>query len=115
MPRDEAAQLALLQADAEAGVARAQRHLANRYLRGRGIQRDEAVGMMWLRRAAEQGLPQAQRELGEYLERGAGERAAVLEEAGRWYYLAARSGDRFAREHLARLAARRRAAGPGNP
>ena len=35
--------VALLQTDARQGIARAQRLLAMRYLRGRGVPKDEAV------------------------------------------------------------------------
>ncbi len=55
--------LSVLQRDAAAGTARAQRLLALRYARGRGIERDQAAALLWMRRAAEQGLALAQRDL----------------------------------------------------
>ena len=101
-PRAADERLALLLEDAERGVARAQRHLANRYLRGRGVVRDPARAAHWMRRAAEQGFAPAMRAWGEYLEQGVGgpaDPAAALT----WYRRAAARGDPPAREHLARL------------
>lgn len=100
--RDDQAKLHLLTEDAEQGIARAQRLLALRFLRGRGVPRDLCVGLEWLRRAAEQGHPQAQRDLGEFLERGEGV-ARNRDEAMRLYRLAARQGDPIALNHLRRL------------
>ena len=94
--------LQLLLEDARRGVPRAQRHLANRYLRGDGVPQDVTEGVCWLRRAAAQGLATAQRSLGELLEEGVVV-ARNLEEAVQWYRRAAAQGDPFARQHLQRL------------
>ncbi|HKK06867.1 MAG TPA: sel1 repeat family protein, partial [Gammaproteobacteria bacterium] len=104
MSMDADQRFALLREDAERGVARAQRHLANRYLRGRGVARDPALAAQWMRRAAEQRFPPAMRAWGEYLEQGvagpADPAAAAL-----WYRRAAAHGDPLARDLLARLEA----------
>lgn len=100
--RPAAEQLALLRADAERGVARAQRHLANRYLRGRGVPQDAALARAWMGRAASQGLAAAQRSYGEFLEQGIGG-APDRGQARRWYARAAAQGDPFAQEHLRRF------------
>ena len=100
---DDADKVRLLQADAEQGEARAQRHLANRYLRGQGVPEDAARAVYWMGRAAEAGLPAAQRSYGEFLEQGVGG-AADPDKARQWYRRAAEQGDRIARQHLQRLA-----------
>jgi len=92
----------LLQADAEQGEPRAQRHLANRYLRGRGVAEDPERAAYWMGRAAAAGLATAQRAYGEFLEQGVGQ-AADPDAARRWYRLAAEQGDPVAANHLSRL------------
>ncbi|KPK37388.1 MAG: hypothetical protein AMJ69_11685 [Gammaproteobacteria bacterium SG8_47] len=112
---DDTDKLELLQRDAERGIARAQRLLANRYLRGRGVTKDEELAAQWMRAAAEQGLATAQRVYGELLESGTGV-SANFTEAVRWYLRAAEQGDPEALAHLRRLveAARsRRQPSPG--
>ncbi len=99
---DEAVQLALLQSDARRGIARAQRHLANRYLRGRGVSRDVQRGAEWMQRAAEQGLPMAQRDLAGLYEQGLG-REQDVSQARAWYARAAAQGDVLARSALVRI------------
>lgn len=94
--------LELLQRDAERGVVRAQRLLANRYLRGRGVAKDERLAAEWMRRAADQGLATAQRAYGELLEAGRGV-SANFEEAVRWYLRAGEQGDPEALAHLRRV------------
>ena len=42
---------AVLQTDARQGMARAQRLLAMRYLRGRGVPKDEAIAFYWMQAA----------------------------------------------------------------
>lgn len=102
---DDQEKVRILQADAENGEPRAQRHLANRYLRGRGVDRDAEAAAHWMRRAAEAGLPQAQRGYGEMLEQGL-TGPADPEQARKWFQLAAKQGDPIARKHLDRLQAR---------
>ncbi|MFA9462038.1 tetratricopeptide repeat protein [Thiohalorhabdus methylotrophus] len=92
----------LLQADAERGEARAQRHLANRYLRGKGLPADPSLAAFWMERAARQGLAPAQRSFGEFLEQGVG-LDPDPEGARTWYAAASEQGDPVARRHLQRL------------
>ena len=94
---------ALLQTDARQGIARAQRLLAMRYLRGRGVPKDEAIAFYWMQLAAQQHFALAQRSLGELHENGFGV-ALDITLASHWYCLAALQGDHIAKEHLQRLA-----------
>jgi len=100
--QDEQGRLRLLMEDAERGEARAQRLLALRYLRGRGVGRDEALAHQWMERAAAQGFALAQRGLGELLEQGVGVPRDIAG-AERLYRLSAHQGDPIAQRHLARL------------
>src|SRR3569832_2390206 len=72
LSRDDPANFALLLHDAPVGDARAQRLLALRYLRGRGVTQDLTVAHRWLRLSADQSLALAQRDLGELYEQGGG-------------------------------------------
>ena len=94
---------AVLQIDASQGIARAQRWLAMRYLRGRGVPEDQAIAFYWMQLAAQQHFSLAQRSLGELYERGSGI-ALDMTQASHWYRLAALQGDSIAQEHLQRLA-----------
>ena len=97
---------AVLQTDAKQGIARAQRLLAMRYQRGRGVPKDEAIAFYWMQLAAQQSFARAQRSLGELYENGSGiTRDITL--ASHWYRLAALQGDSTAKEHLQRLALQR--------
>src|SRR3569832_1692076 len=80
--------------------APAQRLLALRYLRGRGVTQDLAVAHRWLRLSADQSLALAQRDLGELYEQGIGV-TQDMTEALRLYRLAAAQGDpiAIARQH----------------
>ena len=93
----------ILQVDASNGIARAQRLLAIRYLRGRGVPKDQAAAYYWMQLAAQQDSPMAQRSLGELYENGLGI-ALDITLASHWYGLAALQGDSIAKEHLQRLA-----------
>ena len=93
----------ILLADACHGIARAQRLLAIRYLRGRGVPKDEAVAFYWMQLAAQQHFSMAQRSLGELYENGFGI-AKDITLASHCYGLAAAQGDSTAKEHLQRLA-----------
>ena len=93
---------AVLQADASEGVARAQRLLAKRYLRGRGVPKDEAIAFYWMQLAAQQHFAMAQCSLGELYENGTGI-ALDITLAYHWYRLAALQGDSTAKEHLQRI------------
>ena len=94
---------AVLQTDAKHGIARAQRLLAMRYLRGRGVPKDEAIAFYWMQLAAQQHFSLAQRSLGELYERGSGITLDITQ-ASHCYRLAALQGDSIAQEHLQRLA-----------
>ena len=93
---------AVLQTDANPGIARAQRLLAMRYLRGRGVPKDEAIAFYWMQLAAQQHFSMAQRSLGELYENGLGI-ALNLTLAFDWYCLAALQRDSTAQKHLQRL------------
>ena len=97
----ESAEILLI--DAGHGIARAQRLLAIRYLRGRGVPKDEAAAFYWMQLAAQQHFSMAQRSLGELYENGFGI-AIDITLASHWYGLAALQGDSIAKEHLQRLA-----------
>lgn len=99
---DDAEKVRLLREDAEAGEARAQRHLANRYLRGKGVEADPERAAHWMARAAEGGLATAQRSYGEFLEQGIGVDVDTAAARG-WYRKAVEQGDPMARQHLQRL------------
>ena len=94
---------AVLQTDAKHGIARAQRLLAMRYLRGRGVPKDEAIAFYWMQLAAQQHFSLAQRSLGELYENGSGITLDITR-ASHCYRLAALQGDSIAQEHLQRLA-----------
>ena len=94
---------AVLETHAQEGDARAQRLLAMRYLRGRGVPKDVSIAVDWMQLAAQQHFAKAQRGLGELYESGLG---VVLDAAiaSHWYRLAALQGDPVASDHLQRLA-----------
>ena len=94
---------AVLQTDASQGMARAQRLLSTRYLRGRGVPKDEVIAFYWMQLAAQQNYATAQRSLGELYENGSGI-ALDISVASDWYRLAALQGDSVAKKHLQRLA-----------
>jgi TPR repeat protein len=98
---EESAEILLI--DAGQGIARAQRLLAIRYLRGRGVPKDAAAAFYWMQLAAEQEFSMAQRSLGEFYENGLGIKLDITL-ASHWYGLAALQGDSIAKEHLQRLA-----------
>ena len=105
---------AVLQTDASQGIARAQRLLAMRYLRGRGVPKDQAIAFYWMQLAAQQHFSLAQRSLGELYENGFGI-ALDITQASHWYRLAALQGDFIAKEHLQRLAQPKRHDEKGSP
>jgi hypothetical protein len=94
---------AVLQTDARQGIARAQRLLAIRYLRGRGVPKDEAIAFYWMQLAAKQNSAMAQRSPGELYENGSCITLGIAT-ASHWYRLAAQQGDSTAEEHLQRFA-----------
>jgi len=99
-PLAEDPKLELLRRHAERGDARAQRLLALRYRRGRGVTRDWTEAARWMHGAAAQGLSLAQRDLAEFYQQGIG----VARDAARaleLYRAAAAQGDPIARRRLA--------------
>ena len=93
----------VLRTEASHSVARAQRLLAIRYLRGRGVYKDEAISFSWIQLAAQQHSVMAQRSLGQLYEYGLGISTDITQ-ASHWYRLAALQGDFITKEHLQRLA-----------
>ena len=102
---------AVLQTDASQGIARAQRLLAMRYLRGRGVPEDQDIAFYWMQLAAQQHFSLAQRSLGELYENGFGI-TLDMTQASHWYRLAAFQGDTIAQEHFQRLVQPIHATGP---
>ena len=92
-----------LEADARQGIARAQRLLSTRHLRGRGVAKDEAIAFYWMQHAAQQNYATAQRSPGELYENGSGI-TLDISIASHWYGRAALQGDSIAKKHLQRLA-----------
>jgi TPR repeat protein len=96
---NEDAKFSLLRRHAEQGDARAQRLLALRYRRGRGVAQDWTEAVRWMQRAAAQGLSLAQRDLAEFYQQGVGvarDEARALE----LYRAAAAQGDPIAQRRL---------------
>jgi len=99
---DDEQKVSLLRLHAEQGDTRAQRLLALRLWRGRGMEKDLESAAYWMQRAASQGLSLAQRDLAEFYRYGIGverdpELALRLERA------AAAQGDPIARKRLKSL------------
>ena len=89
--------ISLLMDDAERGEARAQRLLALRYRRGRGVAQSDELAARWMKKAAAQGLALAERDLaGFYLEGIGVERDP--DEALRLFRQAAQKGDPIAKD-----------------
>jgi len=76
-----------VRANAEAGLASAQRRLGLMYAGGRGVEQDDAEAARWFRRAGEQGEPRAQASLGFSYALGKGVPLDYVE-AYRWLDLA---------------------------
>ena len=94
---------AVLETDAQQGIARAQRLLATRYLRGRGVPKNETIGFYWMQLAAQQNYAMAQRSLGDFYENGSGiTRDFTI--ASCWHGFAALQGDSIPKKHLQRIA-----------
>jgi uncharacterized protein len=77
---------------AEAGDAKMQRDLGNRYLHGIGVERDPIEARRWYVLAAGQGDGLAAYELGLIYENGLGV-SSDKREAGRWFAIGARAGN----------------------
>ena len=87
--------IALLKKDAEHGDARAQRLLAIRYWRGRGVTQSAELAAEWMKKAAAQAWVLALRDLAGFYQNGIGVERD-LAEALRLYRLAAGQGDPIA-------------------
>jgi TonB family protein len=97
------AQIAELMRAANAGDAKSQLELANKYFEGKEIGKNETQGMAYLRKAANQGLPRAQFEMGEHLARAPSPDYA---KAYMWYALAQRNGEKHSKKALKELTAK---------
>ena len=97
------AQIAELTKEANAGDAKAQLDLANKYFEGKEVGKNDTQGMAYLRKAADQNLPRAQFEMGEHLAHNA---SPDYPKAYMWYMLAERNGDKHSRKALKELAAK---------
>jgi len=96
--RDEQ-KVTLLRQEATQGDARAQRLLALRYLRGRGMERDHECAAKWMHKAAAQGLSLALRDLADFYQNGIGVRKDQAK-ALALYRAAAAGGDSIAIKYL---------------
>jgi len=95
--------ISLLMFEAHHGDARAQRLLALRYRRGRGVEQSDELAVQWMEKAALQGLSLAERDLGTFYHQGIGV-ARDLHQALRLYRLAAQQGDPIAKKLLQDMA-----------
>jgi hypothetical protein len=97
--RDDEQKISLLMTEAEQGDARAQRLLALRYWRGRGVMQSDELAVQWMKKAAAQKSALAERDLAGFYRQGIGvERDPA--EALRLYRLAAQQGDPIARRFI---------------
>ena len=87
---------------AEEGDAWAQGLLADRYLKGRGVEQSNEKYAEWIRRAADQGEPQSQFNMGCCYEEGIGV-PVNMELAVEWYQKSAEQGYKSAKEALRRI------------
>lgn len=102
--RDDEQKISLLMCEAERGDARAQRLLALRYWRGRGVTQSDELAAQWMKQAAAQKLALAERDLAGFYQQGIGvERDA--DEALRLYRLAAQQGDPIAKKFIREITA----------
>lgn len=93
--RDDEQKVALLKQDAEHGAARAQRLLALRYRRGRGVTQSNELAALWMKKAAAQNFALALRDLASFYQDGVGVEKDPAH-ALRLYRLAAQQGDPIA-------------------
>jgi len=103
MRRDDQQKLSLLMIEAQHGDARAQRLLALRYRRGRGVEQSDELAAQWMAKAAMQGLSLAERDLGTFYHQGIGV-VSDLQHALRLYRLAAQQGDPIAEKYIQEMA-----------
>jgi localization factor PodJL len=98
------AEIAILEAGAVRGDAKAQFLLSLRYSEGRGVVKDDARAAALASKSAEQGYAMAQYRMGALTERGVGV-GKSLPQAKAWYEKAAKLGNRKAMHNLAVLLA----------
>ena len=96
--RDEQ-KVTLLRQEAAQGDARAQRLLALRYFRGRGMEQNYERAVLWMHKAAAQGLSLALRDLAGFYRDGIGVRQDPAK-ALTLYQAAAGRGDPIAKKYL---------------
>jgi TPR repeat protein len=100
---DDQQKISLLMVEAQRGDARAQRLLALRYRRGRGVEQSDELAVRWMEKAALQGLSLAERDLGTFYHQGIGV-VRDLHRALQLYRLAAQQGDPIAKKILQEMA-----------
>jgi len=103
MRRDDRQIISLLMVDAHHGDARAQRLLALRYRRGRGVGQNDELAAEWMKKAAMQGLSLAERDLGTFYHHGIGV-VRDLQQALQLYRSAAQQGDPIAKKYIKEMA-----------
>lgn len=102
---DAPADLAALRRTAEAGDAKAQFALSERYRKAEGVEADQRAQLEWLTSAAKQGLPEAERTLANlYGELSLGDKVPnALRLYTEWMAKAARHGDLEAKLEMASM------------
>jgi uncharacterized protein len=90
--RDDAKALKLFEEGAKRGVLAGQEYMAWMYSKGRGVKRDVMKAVQWNLKAIESGSALAANNLGYLCEHGAEGLPASLEEAAKWYRVAAERG-----------------------
>jgi len=94
---------------AQAGDAKAQYDLADRYFEGAGMAKDPKQGLVWLRKSAGQGYVGAEATLGFFYQKGfyqnGVEIAPDAQEAANWYRKAARQNNTKAQTRLSEMLA----------
>lgn len=93
----------LFEKSAKQGYAAAYYELATHYLHGKGVAKDEAQAIAHLRTAATKGFLPAQRDMGYVYAKGVSGVKQDLNEAEKWYTMAAKQGDERAVRELAEI------------
>jgi len=90
---------------AEAGDAKAQCHLAEAYLEGKGIARDPVQGLAWLRKSVDQGFFGAEFALAYMYLNGAAKLPKDPHKAADWFRKAAKQQNKASQDALATMLA----------
>ncbi len=90
---------------AEAGDAKAQCHLAEAYLEGKGIAKDPVQGLAWLRKSADQGFFGAEFALAYMYLNGAAKLPKDQHKAAEWFRKAAKQQNKASQDALATMLA----------